>query len=38
MKDWQTLLGAEWEDVDADFGPQTQAVVSALEVLGETAW
>ncbi len=38
MKDWQTLLGDEWEDVDANYGPQTQVVVSALEVLGETAW
>lgn len=33
MKDWQTLLGAEWEAVDADYGPQTQAVVNADEFL-----
>jgi hypothetical protein len=38
MRDWQTLLGDEWEDVGIEYGPHSQAVVSAMEVLGETVW
>lgn len=38
MKDWQTLLGNEWEGVGTEYGLHSQAVVSAMEVLGETTW
>ena len=32
------LLGDEWEGVGTEYGPPSQAVVSAMEVLGETVW
>jgi hypothetical protein len=38
MEDWQELLGDEWEGVEDQYGPNSQAVVSAFDVLGRIPW
>ncbi|MBN2371633.1 MAG: hypothetical protein JXO72_14215 [Vicinamibacteria bacterium] len=39
MKDWKDLLlGTVWEGVEDEYGPNSNAVVSAFETLSETEW
>jgi hypothetical protein len=38
MQTWQELLGRQWEDVHDEYGPHSQAVVSAFDVLAQTRW
>jgi hypothetical protein len=38
MKSWQELLGDTWEDITDQFGPRSQALWSAVEVLSNTQW
>src|SRR5262245_21663368 len=38
MQTWQELLGRQWEDVHDEYGPHSQAVASAFDVLAQTRW
>ena len=38
METWQTLLAGEWEDVDDEYGPESQAVTSAIQTLADVPW
>ena len=38
MKTWQQLLDVEWDGIGLDYGPHSQQVWSAIEVLGQAPW
>ena len=38
MRAWQQLLGERWEGVQDEYGPHSQAVVSAFEALRGISW